>query len=223
MTSHSPRLLALLALTLPACGTDDGASDTSGSTGATTADTAADTTGTTSEPSTTEPTTDPTGGASTSSSTSTGDSTTTDTTTDTTTGALADCGFDPGLAFTRDALVWQLQSDDAATCVWLERRNDSEPDTIYKAVPYTLLDWRAGHDGEVAEVSDLARLTWESTHHNWMDVATATTATVVYRLEDWYPLEPVDEAFVDKFGLYAFDAATDAMLWGPITLHPYKP
>jgi hypothetical protein len=232
-SSGSLRFLMLLTLAAPACGTDGETSETSAgsstSTGgdtddssgtdptggdATTTDatTTATSTATTADPTTTDAT------GSTTADPTTGDGTTGDDTT--TGGAIADCGFDPGLAFTRDALVYQLESEDGATCVWLERRDDSEPDVIYKAVPYTLLEWKSGHAGIVTQLTDPAALTWESTHHNWTDVATATDAAVRYRLEDWLTK---NDAFVDQFGLYAYDANTDALLWGPITLLPYTP
>ena len=137
-------------------------------------------------------------------------------------GGGADCGFDPGLAFDPGGTIFQLQSEDGATCVWLERRDDSEPDTIYKAIPYTLLEFKAGHAGAVAHVDELAKLTWESTHHNWSDIATADAGAVRYRLEDWYALDVNGgDSFINKWALFATDAATDAVLWGPIVLYPY--
>lgn len=231
--SGSLRLLTALTLVLTAsaCGTEGETSDTSSGSstaaGSTTGDltgdstSVADTSTSATNPTTTDATTtdamttdapDSTGGE----LTTTGDATTDDSTTG---GAIADCGFDPGVTFTHDALVYQLESDDGTTCVWLERRNDSEPDVIYKAVPYSLLEWKSGHAGVVTHVTDAAQLTWESTHHNWSDVATATHAGVRYRLEDWYAL---DESS-DSFRLYAYDAGTDALLWGPIALHPHAP
>ena len=231
MTSGSLRYLLLLSLVAPACGADGETSDTSSGSSTSTSGDTADSSGTT----------DPTGGVSTTdATTTTTTTTTTDPTTDatgsttaepttgdvvtggdtTTGGAIADCGFDPGVMFSRDALVFQLESEDGATCVWLERRDDSEPDVIYKAIPYTLLEWRSGHAGIVTTVPDPAALTWESTHHNWTDVVTATDAGVRYRLEDLYTQ---DDAFESKFALYAHDADTDAVLWGPITLLPYTP
>lgn len=198
----------LASALLAACGGDPGdTTDTTDTTGGTTsADTeataAAPTTDPTAAPTTTDTTADPTAGS--------------------TTGGAADCELDPDLVFRRDNLVFQLQSADGATCVWLERRDDSEPDVIYKAVPYTLLEFKAGHAGALAHVTDPAELTWESTHHNWNDVATAEADGVRYRLEDWYPKDEGGEAFVvSKWALFARDAATDATLWGPVILYPY--
>jgi len=203
--SRSILLTALTTALLPACGDDS--SDTT-TTSASTSTSTSTTTSTTSDASTsTGDTSGGTGG--------------TDTAAPTTGGGAADCGFDPGLVFDRGGLVYQLQSTDGATCVWLERRDDSEPDTIYKAIPYTLLEFKAGHDGAVAHVDDLAKLTWESTHHNWNDVATAEAGAVRYRLEDWLPLDQGGDAFTAKWALYARDAATDAVLWGPVLLYPY--
>lgn len=225
----SLRVLTALTLTLaaPACGTEGETSDASTGSSTTAVGSTGDLTGeSTSAVDTSTSATHPTTGATTTDATTTADSTGGDLTTtgdattdDSTTGVVADCGFDPGVTFTRDALVYQLESDDGATCVWLERRNDSEPDVIYKAVPYSLLEWKSGHAGVVLHVTDATLLTWESTHHNWSDVATATDTGVRYRLEDWYALDE----FSDSFRLYAYDAGTDALLWGPIALHPYTP
>lgn len=201
-------LTCVLAL-LSACGDEPGDSTTDTSSGTTSASTGStgDSTGGTAEPSTGDSTGPTTGEGSTGAST--------------TGGGVADCGFDPALMFSRTGLIFQLQSTDGASCVWLERRDDSEPDVIYKAVPYTLLELKAGHDGAVAHVTDPARLTWESTHHNWTDVATAEADAVRYRLEDWYTSDQGGEAFTDKWALFARDAATDVVLWGPVLLYPY--
>lgn len=137
-----------------------------------------------------------------------------------TTGGVADCGFDPGVVYGRTAPVFQLVSADGETCVWLLRQDLSEPDIIYKAVPYKLLELKAGHAGVVDHLTDQAQMTWESTHHNWTDVAEAWNEGVRYRLEDWYAK---DGAFIDMYGLYAYDEQTDALLWGPVELVPYVP
>jgi hypothetical protein len=209
------RRILLACLVLPACGDDGGdPTTTTGTTGAETSATdPAPTTGAATDPSAgaTDDATDTTAGDSTGPATdpgSTGD----------TTGGVADCGFDHGLAFARDAPVWQLVSDDGATCVWLERRDDSEPDVIYKAVPYTLLEFKAGYDGAVAHVADLARLTWTSTHHNWADTAEAVDGGVRYVLADHYGVD-----FADTFHLSAVDAGTDAPVWGPVVVRPFAP
>ena len=116
------------------------------------------------------------------------------------------------------ATVWQLVSDDGETCVLLTRRDDSEPDVIYKAIPYTLLSFKVGHAGVVTEFSEPAQLSWESTHHNWLDVAEAWDSGVRYHLADRY-----GQDFVDAFDLGAIDEQSKSPLWGPITLHPYAP
>ncbi len=228
--ARSLHLLVPAVLALSACSKDPDDTVTAGeSTSAADSTGTTDAADTTADPSPTEPDTTTSPGTSTDATTDPTTDATTDptpdptatTTTDATTGGgVADCGFDPGLAYARDALIYQLESDDGATCVWLKRRDDSEPDVIYKAVPYTLLELKAGHAGAVAHVTDPAMLTWESTHHNWEDVATATDGAVRYRLEDWYSK---DGAFIDSFGLYAFDADTDGLLWGPVTLRPFAP
>ena len=235
MTSPATlRFLTFLTLAAPACGseTSDTSPGSSTSAGSATADSSgagdpteadADTAGASTTADTAD-TADTTGASTSTTGGMTADPTTADpTTADTTTGgSIADCDFDPAIVFSRDALVYQLESEDGATCVWLERRDDSEPDVIYKAVPYTLREWKSGHAGvvgHVAHVTDLTAMTWESTHHNWNDVATASDGAVRYRLEDWYTF---DDAFEARFGLYAYDADTDALLWGPITMLPYQ-
>lgn len=191
--------------------TDSGSTDTTGT----------DTTGpTTANPTTTaEPTTDPTTTATTDTTTTATTDPTTTAATDATTGTVtADCGFDPGLPFDRQGPIWQLVSDDGETCVLLERRDDSEPDVIYKAIPYTLLSFKIGHAGVVSEYTELAQLHWESTHHNWLDVAEAWDSDVRYRLAYRY-----GDDFLDEFDLGASDEQTKAPLWGPISLYPYVP
>ena len=207
MTSPATlRFLTFLTLAAPACGseTSDTSPGSSTSAGSATADSSGAGDPTEADADTAGASTSTTGGM-------TGDPTTG--------GSIADCDFDPAIVFSRDALVYQLESEDGATCVWLERRDDSEPDVIYKAVPYTLREWKSGHAGVVVHVTDLTAMTWESTHHNWNDVATASDGAVRYRLEDWYTF---DDAFEARFGLYAYDADTDALLWGPITMLPYQ-
>ena len=201
----------LLSFTLLACGGDTGGDTGGGTTVAAT--TAAESTGDvpTTEPETTaEPET--TGGPGTTGPDTTGDATTG--------GGIADCGFDDGVVYDRLAEIFQLVSADGETCVWLERRDDSEPDTIYKAVPFTLLQFKAGHAGGVEHLTDAAKMTWESTHHNWEDVGEAWSDAVRYRLEDWFAK---DGAFESKYGLFAYDEQTDELLWGPIELAPYAP
>lgn len=173
----------------------------------------------TTAPPTSEPTTAETS-AETSAETTDEPGTTTTTTATTTdpTGGTADCGFDPSLVFDRFATTWQLISDDGETCVLLTRRDDSEPDVIYKAVPYTLLTFKIGHAGALTEYTDLATLHWESTHHNWLDVAEAWDTSVRYRLADRY-----GQDFIDSFDLGAIDEQTKTPLWGPIVVHPYTP
>lgn len=216
---------ALLSLALIGCG--DSGGDPTGDTASTGASTGDDTSGTAADP-TTGGTADTTGTPTTDASSgelTTGDPTTGDPTTgDLTTGnVVADCGFDDAVAWDRFGTVWQLQSGDGETCVWLERRDDSEPDIIYKAVPYTLLELKAGHAGVVDHLTDQARMEWTSTHHNWMDVAEAWTDTVRYKLEYEYALEPDDPEMPDQFDLSAIDEGTQAVVWGPVRLYPYKP
>lgn len=222
-----PRFLLVLPLMLAACG--ESHTDPTGDP-ATTGDPTDPTTGSSTEvdPGTTDgettapPTSEPTTTATTTADT-TADTTATTTsdptaTTGDPTGGTADCDFDPSVVFDRFATTWQLISDDGETCVLLTRRDDSEPDVIYKALPYTLLTFKVGHAGALAEFTDLANLHWESTHHNWLDVAEAWDTTVRYHLADRY-----GQDFTDSFDLGAIDEQSKAPLWGPIVLHPYTP
>lgn len=216
--------LCAAALLLAACGSDPddttAASETDASTTATTGG-GSTSTGTTGDVTGDEPTTGTTAAPSTTAEPSTGDATA-GSTGGTTGGGAMDCELDPNLEFTRDGAIYQLESEDGATCVWLERRDDSEPDVIYKEIPYTLLEFKVGRGGEVVHVTDLAKLTWDGSHHNWTDVALAEGDGVVYRLEDLWASDEGGEAFVvNKFALSGRDPVTDAVLWGPVLLYPF--
>lgn len=225
-TSRLPPVVLLLAL--GGCGDNSGESTA----GATTTDTdtgAGPTTESASAPAT-ESASAPTTGAPDSSgepeplTTTEGpgtDPTTGDPSTGATTGSVsADCGFDDSLEFNRLGTIWQLRSEDGETCVWLERRDDSEPDVIYKAVPFTLLEFKAGHLGTLRHLSDPGRMSWASTHHNWTDVAEAWDDALRLRLEDRFT---ADDAFVDQFDVSAIDEQSQAVLWGPVRLYPHRP
>ena|SRR5688572_2205397 len=69
------------------------------------------------------------------------------------------------------------------------------------------------HAGTEICVKEASALTYENSHHNWLDVAEATADGVRYRLEmtlDW------EGAGGWKYSLYAFSDNT--MLFGPIAL-----
>lgn len=127
----------------------------------------------------------------------------------------ADCDFEGGVGYTLLAETLQLESEDGQSCVKLTRRDDSEPDVLYKAVPFTLLTFRMSHGGESVFVDDLVKLDWESTHHNWADVGEALTDTVRYELAFQFV-----DSFEDEFELSAY-AVGGALLWGPVTLTPH--
>jgi len=129
--------------------------------------------------------------------------------------AVADCLFDDSAEYDLLAEVVQLQSGGGDTCVRLTRRNDCVD--ICLAVPFTLLSFRAAHDGGGVYVDDPSRLHWEGTHHNWSDWGEATTSSARYRLESRYT-----DGFTDKYELSAYDGS-DTRLWGPVELLPYVP
>jgi hypothetical protein len=130
----------------------------------------------------------------------------------------ATCQFDDGVRYDLLAETVQLESAGGGTCVKLTRRNDCPPDFICKAVPFTLLTFRTVHDGAVAYIDDEGAMHWEATHHNWNDWGEATGGGVRYRLESRYT-----DGFTDRYELFAYDAATAALRWGPVELVPYAP
>ena len=95
-------------------------------------------------------------------------------------GALADCGFDSGLAFDPDGAILQLESADQSVCVRIERRNDGAGELANTR--WTLLELRVGPPGEVAVIDGAADQCWYSSHHNFRDFVHASTATRHYDL-----------------------------------------
>lgn len=126
------------------------------------------------------------------------------------------CEFQAGVEYQLLAETLQLASADGQTCVKLTRRDESEPDVIYKAVPFTLLTFRVAHGEETAFIDDLAALDWESTHHNWLDRGEALTETIRYELAFQYA-----NTFEDSFELSAFAGTSTTLVWGPVTLIPH--
>jgi len=90
-------------------------------------------------------------------------------------GSLADCGFDPALAFDPQGPVLQLESADQGVCVRIERRNDGSGGLAN--TKWTLLSIRVGPLGEVALADDPSAICWFSSHHNLLDWAHAWTGS----------------------------------------------
>ncbi|MCB9557356.1 MAG: hypothetical protein H6707_14715 [Deltaproteobacteria bacterium] len=129
-------------------------------------------------------------------------------------GAVFGCGFDGQLPFSPMGETLQFESKDRQTCVLAKRRNDSIPGDIYKAVPYTLLSMRVGHDGNAETISDPAKLKWTSTHHNWYDEGEATGGALIYTLA--YSFDVNGNGGL-MFAVTAKDLQGKAV-WGPVTL-----
>jgi hypothetical protein len=131
--------------------------------------------------------------------------------------AGVDCRFE-NVEYNLLAETVQLEAAGGGTCVKLTRRNDCPPEWICQAVPFTLLTYRVGHDGATVLIDDERAMHWEATHHNWNDWGEATGGGVRYRLESRYAGD-----FTDRYELFAYDADSDAVLWGPVDLYPYVP
>jgi hypothetical protein len=143
-------------------------------------------------------------------------------------GDLADCGFDPDLAFDSDGEVLQLSSADDGTCARIERRNDGAGSLAN--TEWTLLQIRVGPLGEVALVDAEPELCWYSSHHNFRDWAHAWTGTRHFDLvlkEDGhggrtYELFAYEQGPLDA-GACAPTADGAMCIDGPIELFPVNP
>ena len=126
-------------------------------------------------------------------------------------GGVTDCDFDPSAQWSVLGEVLQMTSDDGRTCVRLEREDLCPEGWICKAHPFKLQYIRIGHDGTVVEQDDDAKLSWQETHHNWLDVGTAEIEGTTYRLEG--------EEYGNAYNL----TATSQQQWGPVLLRPWTP
>ncbi len=132
----------------------------------------------------------------------------------------SDCGFSDDVTYDIWGEIWQLRSQDGTTCVRLVRRNDSEPDVIYKAVPFTLLSLTLdglGLEPSRVVIEDPEKLHYNSTHHNWYDRAWGTSDSARYVLNiDYDPTEVTPDYFFFSLVILAPDG--DDVLWGPVSL-----
>jgi hypothetical protein len=92
-------------------------------------------------------------------------------------GVGLSCGLAPFIP--SQALVYG--ADDGA-CARVERRDLSEPDMVYKAIPYEATRVAVVLDGMGVDVVDSQALSYTSTHHNWADEATAQIDDVIARI-----------------------------------------
>lgn len=126
-------------------------------------------------------------------------------------GGETDCRFDSEVSWDMLGEILQMESDDSGTCVWLKREDKCPEGWICKAHPFDLLQIRIGHGGRVVEQDDPFKLRWESTHHNWSDVGTASIDGTAYRLEG------------SGYGHIYNLSASGAENWGPVRLMGWSP
>ncbi len=110
----------------------------------------------------------------------------------------------------------RLMFEGADTCVAIERLDLSEDGFLYKARPWRLEKMVIKSPfGDVEEVdSDL--LDYESSHHNWNDVASVVVGDEVWKVNLRYP---GDSMYDTPYELSGVDDSDD-LLWGPIALTP---
>ena len=144
-------------------------------------------------------------------------------------GALADCGFAPDLPYEPEGAVLQLESEDGAVCVRVERRNEGPGPLANTA--WTVLDVRVGPYGAVAHVDDPGGLCYYSSHHNfkdWVHVWTGATRHGLRITEEGhggargYTLYSFDEGPLEP-GTCAPEADGAGPIGCPITLVPVAP
>jgi hypothetical protein len=144
-------------------------------------------------------------------------------------GELADCSFDPDLAFDADGEILQLQSADGRVCARLDRRNDG-PGSLANT-KWTLLGIRVGPPGEVSLVDDPGDICWYSSHHNFIDWAHAWTGSRRFDLKLYedghggprmYELHVFEQGPVDPAQCAPVADGTGP-IGDPIALYPVNP
>jgi hypothetical protein len=92
---------------------------------------------------------------------------------------------------------------------------------IYQLMAFGLL-----REGQLHCISEAKALSYDYSHHNWMDFARATEGSVRYELNISFqpedPNEPVSSPWVWTYPLRAFDLAGN-LLWGPELLEKVPP
>lgn len=144
-------------------------------------------------------------------------------------GALADCGFDADLPYEAEGAVLQLESEDGAVCVRVERR--SEGKGALANTEWTVLDVHVGPYGAVAHVDDPGDICYYSSHHNFKDWVHVWTGSTRHGLK----ITEEGHGGARGYTLYSFEAgplasqicAPEAEGTGPIgcpiTLVPVAP
>ena len=144
-------------------------------------------------------------------------------------GALADCGFDDGLAFDPDGATLQLESQNGNVCARISRRNEG-PGSLANT-EWTLLEMQVGPLGGVSLVDTEADLCWFSSHHNFFAWAHVGDGTVHYDLklkEDahggarTYALFPYEQGPLEA-GTCPVTTDGTTPIGEPITMYPYEP
>jgi hypothetical protein len=136
-------------------------------------------------------------------------------------GAAPSCGFDGRIDHDPLGEVLQLVSADEQSCVYLYRENpyaDSD-DLLIKSIPFVLHELTVGHGELLESITDPDALSYEASHHNFLDTAEAWGEQARYELLlvlcDY---DPDDGGWVGCFELSAHDLDSDEVLWGPVEL-----
>ncbi len=144
-------------------------------------------------------------------------------------GALADCGFDPALAYRAEGAMLQLESEDGEVCVRVERRDEGKG--TLANTRWTVLGVQVGPYGAVAEVDDPGPMCYYSSHHNFKDWVHVWTGERRHGLkiaeeghggERSYELYTFEEGPLVE-GVCAPQADGTAQIGCPIALLPFDP
>lgn len=129
--------------------------------------------------------------------------------------ASLSCGAPPLVP--SEALVYG--SEDGA-CARVERVDRSEPDMVYKAIPYDAVRVAVVVDDVAIDVVAPDALSYTSTHHNWADEATAVEGDRIARVTMHFVIDIglVLEAVILDATLDD-DAREEAPLAGPVSFH----
>ncbi len=131
------------------------------------------------------------------------------------------CGFDGSVEHDPLGEVLQLVSADGQTCVHLFRENPyaDTDDLLIKSIPFVLQELTLGHAELLEQITDAAALSYEASHHNFLDTAEALGEQARYELTLELCDYDVDSGgWVGCFELTAHDLDSDEILWGPVEL-----
>jgi hypothetical protein len=130
-------------------------------------------------------------------------------------GPVEDCGFQ-GLTGEHVEIMRFVSADEQTQALIVREGQRFRPVT-----DFTLKAFAVRHGGRLHCVDAPSRLSYLSTHHNWLDEAETTIDGVTYNLEMRYQPTgdawPPDGPLVWTYRLRGLDSA-DELLWGPIDL-----